>query len=301
MSDIYTYYDSDNVEIYPSSNAKDSGKLVSEDNLHNTLVYAKIKDHTFADEDYNVSYDSGNILVTPGIACINGYVVSTLALVSLEVPSGTDPYDIVIKLTFDSSKHIKGDNGSVNEGVSVELWTPGVEPSPNEYIFRIGTLTYDGDGNPIVEQEPGLKYAYMAKDIGVLDAEDDNNIKSVQDLFDLLPGRYVSKLHDDTKYGNLEFIADGSNDKIIIDNTKVSAKSQTNTRTFKANKDEYSYNDTTVLSTTYTSTDIATQITGSLTEKSSGTAIYGNTNSYLKFTGSDINGYINNSLQLYDK
>ena len=309
MSELYTYYDSGAIEIFPSSNAKDNGKLTSEDNIHNILVYAKIKDHVYTEDSFVVSLESGQIMVSRGTASVNGYTVVTTTNAALAVPDVHQPYRIVIKLTFDDSHHIKGDNaaGTLTEGVSIELWEESREPiESREYIFEIGKLTFDLNDQPVVTPAEGLKYVYMAEDIGAIDVEDDNHIKSVQDILDLAFDRYVSRLKDDFKYKTLAFVDDTfaaskstytTNDLQaaslynLIQNDKVELKDGTIRHILSAIGEDYISGSATVLNRVINSTTITDTITGTISQLASNTYMLGHPQNYLKFISSGIDMY----------
>lgn len=234
MSDtLYTYYDADAIEVFPSSNAKDKGKLTSEDNLHNITVYAKIKDHVYTQESFNVSLDRqvSQIELTPGVASANGYIVNTTVPSRIPIPNAHevgDRYKIVLRLAFDESGHVKGDDsqGAFTEGVSIEIWEEDREPVLNrEYIFTLAILYYNEDNEPCLEGVDGSRpdnpegpiipptYVTMADEIGAIDIEDNYKVKSLQELLNLISNRYVSRILNDFKYNSVAFV----NEEFTVD------------------------------------------------------------------------------------
>ena len=122
LRDDSSYYFSSTSQIYPSSNATDSGKLNTEENVRN--IYRDVVDRNFV-TNYkyfkltpNASRDG--VILSHGEAVINGYHFRTTQSIEIDLPndSVTDqdngnniiiPYTLAIAVSYDGANNVTGD------------------------------------------------------------------------------------------------------------------------------------------------------------------------------------------------
>lgn len=310
MSTVYSFYGADNIVIFPSSNAKDKGKLTSEDNLHGITVYAGIRNHTILDTDFTLSFVDDVVHVAPGIASINGYVIVTDVTNTLALPENYSDYYIVLRLIYDDSHHVFGDNDdpiyNENEGVSLEYAPIDAELS-NDYLI-LGTIHYPQDGPIIVEDDPNKRFKFIADEIGAIDPDpedgsdiDDGTLVSLQYLLYRLPYRYVSKLHDDMKLNKLNFVDNFDNitKSILVDPNNNLVKFTANNREFalSSNALNIKSNNTPSLDTIFGLSSIDTTLSKDFSAYTKTILQCGynlnNTSNILKFDSTGIHGIMN--------
>lgn len=110
------YYQSQNINVYPSSNSTDVGKLMLEENMTELTTKLTMRNFCYTEDDYKLTLLSNNqIEISPGNANIVGYGVHTSTeKIILDKPGSdvkTGKVYICLKLAYDSSEHILGDVG----------------------------------------------------------------------------------------------------------------------------------------------------------------------------------------------
>ena len=120
-----SYYFSKDSIIYPSSNATDSGKLHTEENIRN--IYRDLTTKNFVTKytyfSLSLNPNRNGIIVSPGEAVIQGYHFYAKNSVEVKVPDNTiyddsgrlaavqpiTQYTLGISLSYDAANHVTGD------------------------------------------------------------------------------------------------------------------------------------------------------------------------------------------------
>lgn len=286
-----TFYSELDVLIFPSSNAKDEGKLTSEENLHNILVYGGFKNHVLHESDFmpSISSSGTKITVTKGEADINGYTISIKSDITIDVPETAGNYSLTLSLIKDDSDHVKGDVGGYNEGIIVTCKSAS-EMLTNDDLL-LATLSVDSSGKGKLTLDPSRAYKIKASEVETIDNED-NKVKSAQDVMNLSKTRYVSRLNNDTKINKLEFLDTFTSPSktISIDPVanEISAKDSNNKVTVSASKLNIVSKSTKVADVSNSGTSIVGTFGIPISLLNSKTTTIGNTNNKAEFTTSDI-------------
>lgn len=134
-----SYYFSKDSIIYPSSNAIDSGKLHTEENIRN--IYRDLTKKNFVTKytyfSLSLNPNRNGVIVSPGEAVIQGYHFYAKNTVEVKVPDNTiyddsgraatiqpiTQYTLGISLSYDAANHVTGDvvNKEANVGESEVL------------------------------------------------------------------------------------------------------------------------------------------------------------------------------------
>ena len=144
------YYESKNIEAYPSSNSVDNGKLMLEENVTEITTKLTRRNFCLTMDDFKLTLGSNNtVKVSPGRANILGYMIHTDSEITVESPDSTissGTITIGLKLAYDSSDHILGDVG-VEGGVKYFNGVYGIWLNQNNITddtLVLGTATWDG-------------------------------------------------------------------------------------------------------------------------------------------------------------
>lgn len=133
------YFESGSIEIFPSSNATDSGKITSEENLRDIVIRITDKNYVMRSNqhpkynpkdaknlDFHLSLndDNNKITVSPGYANIHGYDILTYTEIELTNPTITGDLNIYGSLQFDGQGtpdggHVLGDSSRVLIGKTI--------------------------------------------------------------------------------------------------------------------------------------------------------------------------------------
>lgn len=228
LLDKNTYYHAGNIQIYPSSNGVDIGKVQTELNLRNVPI--NITDFCYVVSPnpggYDISYNEETNLIDiqPGKCIINGFEVITNEVVSYRLPTEDEYYTgekydhkyknmalLCLHTIFDSMKNISGNVlvGDVwyCEGIHVCYpTTEEYENNENEYLLLGGV---DKDGNIRINDE---KYTRIPAQYILIRLEPnpetgvppEQSVNLLEFTNDYLHSYWVSK-GGDHEYGNLTF------------------------------------------------------------------------------------------------
>lgn len=229
LIDQNTYYPSNNIVVFPSSNAVDSGKLFTELNGRNITINITDLNYVVSPnpEGYAISFNSETqqIDIQPGKCIINGFEADTNSVISYRLPTADeivadasqidDNYNgfalLCLQTLFDAQNNLCG-----NVQVGATWYCTGIRvvyasleeytTNPNEYLL-LGGVKEDGTviGNKDRFQRIDAKYILVKIEE---DPETGTPPTQTTDLLtfinNFLKGYWVSKIGDN-EYGDLLF------------------------------------------------------------------------------------------------
>lgn len=143
------YYESRNIEAYPSSNSTDNGKLMLEENVTELTTKLTRRNFCLSKDDFKLTLDGNKVTVSQGKANILGYMIHTNKEIVVESPDNTISPGIItlgLKLAYDSSNHILGDVG-VEGSIKYFNGVYGIwlnQENITEDTLILGTAKWDG-------------------------------------------------------------------------------------------------------------------------------------------------------------
>ena len=220
--DKNTYYPSQNIVIFPSSNSVDRGKLFTELNGRNITINITDRNYVVSPNPggFDLTFSNNTINIAAGKAIINGFEVQTDAAVSHPLPASSDIVSegeysgyalLCLHTLFDSLENLTGNlqTGSVwyCGGITVSYVSySDYVTNPNEYLL-LGGIKEDG-----TIKDNDSKFGRIDAKYIVIKVEKDPETgappSQTTDLEDfvnnLLKGYWVSKVGDN-EYGQLLF------------------------------------------------------------------------------------------------
>lgn len=153
------YYQSPNINAYPSSNSVDTGKLMLEENITELTTKLTRRNFCFTSEDYKLTLlDTGQVQIGPGNCNILGYGIHTTnENIILDKPDSTIEIGkvyVCLRLAYDSSNHILGDVG-IEGGIKYfngvyALWM--MESQFTDDTLILGSADWDGENITNLEE-----------------------------------------------------------------------------------------------------------------------------------------------------
>lgn len=222
--DQNTYYPSGNITIFPSSNAVDSGKLMTE--FNGRYITINITDLNYVVSPnpggYDISFnnETNKVDIQPGKAIINGFEVNTNVVVNYRLPTAdeitTEGYYkgyalLCLHTLFDALDNLSG-NVQVGanwycEGIRVEYVSyEDYNSKPNEYLL-LGGVKENGEIKINKDKYTRIDAKYILVKIEGDDetgAPPDQSTDLLTFINNFLKGYWVSKAGDN-EYGELLF------------------------------------------------------------------------------------------------
>lgn len=152
------YYESRNIEAYPSSNSVDNGKLMLEENVTEITTKLTRRNFCLSKDDFKLTLgESNKVTVSQGKANILGYSIHTDKEIIVESPDDEISPGVItigLKLAYDSSNHILGDTG-VEGGIKYFNGVYGIwlnQENITEDTLILGTAKWDGNNITDLEE-----------------------------------------------------------------------------------------------------------------------------------------------------
>lgn len=155
------YYQSPNINAYPSSNSVDTGKLMLEENITELTTKLTLRNFCYTSEDYKLTLlDNSQVQIGPGNCNILGYGIhTTTENLILDKPDSTIEVGkayVCLRLAYDSSNHILGDVG-IEGGTKYfngvyALWM--MESQFTDDTLVLGSADWDGTNITNLEENP---------------------------------------------------------------------------------------------------------------------------------------------------
>lgn len=222
--DNKTYYQSENITIYPSSNAVDGGKLGTELNFRNTTINITDLNYVVSPNPngYSIAKKGTEIVVQPGKAIINGFEVLTSSTISYRFPTADEITSegyysgyalLCLHTNFDALDNLWG---NAKKDLSQEWYCMGINiqyvsyadytKNPGEYLLLGGVKT-DGTIKENKDRFNRIDAKYIKVDVKEdqeteLPPTQTTNLDEFIDNY--LKGYWVSKAGDN-EYGPLLF------------------------------------------------------------------------------------------------
>ena len=201
------YFESGSIEIFPSSNATDSGKITSEENLRDIVIritdknyvmrsnqHPKYNPNDIKDLDFHLSLkdDNSKIVVSPGYANIHGYDILTYTEIELENPTITGDLNIYASLQFDGQGtpdggHVLGDSSIISIGKTTYycngfyITFGNQADSLEDYQILLGTVHFENSKFSDLKENPNKYTRIDSSNIQII-----NNVFESNNLHDLV-------------------------------------------------------------------------------------------------------------------
>lgn len=204
------FWKSDKIEVFPSSNATDAGKITSEENLFNIVRRITSKNYclraslhpsygkqyiTDSDLEFTPKIVNNKIVISRGRANIYGHDVTTDSELTIEAtPTSTGTLYILVRLFDDGHQHVGGDE---QDNITKDYFCSGIyadlgEPSTvNEYSLVLGTVEYDGTNFSNLIENPHRFTIIDSSDVDINNNE--FNSTNLSDLINELLDTFIMR------------------------------------------------------------------------------------------------------------
>lgn len=188
------YYQSPNINAYPSSNSVDTGKLMLEENITELTTKLTLRNFCYTSEDYKLTLlDNSQVQIGPGNCNILGYGIhTTIENLILDKPDSTIEVGkayVCLRLAYDSSNHILGDVG-IEGGTKYfngvyALWM--MESQFTDDTLVLGSADWDGTNITNLEENPDKEMIFDIDKILVFPGI------TLQDFLNSISRKYVHR------------------------------------------------------------------------------------------------------------
>lgn len=138
------YYDYDKIIVFPSANATDSGKSLSESNIKTLVTRITNRNYVIGDSSFIATVGSESVTVSSGIANIQGYLITTTESKTITSPESSGTYILGIKIRKDQGTgNILGDVDGSNVGVDINFYNYDIYKD-NTDILTLYTAEVNG-------------------------------------------------------------------------------------------------------------------------------------------------------------